>query len=140
MELPRARIRLERRVRQMKLLEASKVIEPGLRTEGHAKAARIFEGALRPAEAALGGQERQHAVLRRMPEGQMARGRAFVAAGEHAASVQRRNAQGIGGFLRGPMQKFPACGGDTEGAADRARPPAAPEEVRRFDAGTAPTP
>ena len=39
----------------MKLFEAPKVIEAGLRAERQAKAARIFEGALRTGEAALGG-------------------------------------------------------------------------------------
>src|SRR5690242_20672451 len=103
MELARARIRLERGVGQMKLFEVSQAIKFWLRVQRQAKTARIFESALRSSEAALGGEERKHAVLRRVTEGQMARRRAFVAAGEHAASVQCGNAQSIGGFFRRPM-------------------------------------
>src|SRR6185369_12458464 len=69
-----------------------------------------------------------------MAEREMPRSRAFIASGEHAAAVQCRNTEGIGGFSRRPIQKLRARGSDTEGSADRARPPAARKQFWRIDA------
>src|SRR5689334_23837419 len=69
-----------------------------------------------------------------MAECEMPRSRAFIAAGEHAAAVQCRNTQRIGGFSRRPIQKLRARGSDAKSSADRARPPAARKQFWRIDA------
>ena len=64
----------------------------------------------------------------------MARGRSFIAAGDHPAGMKRRDAQRIDGVIHRPVQKLGARGGDSESAANRAGPPAVREELWRVDA------
>src|SRR5215208_3213661 len=60
--------------------------------------------------------------------------RAFLSARKHAAGVQRRDAECVGSLIAWPAQILRPRRCYTEGAANRARPPAAGKQLRRIDA------
>src|SRR5512145_665336 len=102
MELARARIGFEGDFRQKVAFEIAQVIPAWFVAQRQTKTARIFERALRSGKSQFGGEKRARAVLRGMAEGEMARSGAFATAGDHAAAMQRCDAQRIGCLSSGP--------------------------------------